>query len=178
MVGISEGVIVGAFAGVAAGLVLWSIQAYVAKREKEKIRRSQIAFLRTYLQASFHWIIDPDEKDEHVPLFDQANFDLYGYMLRGLQGVADRGTGGLSHFEASALQMTITRQKHARESLQALYFDPQTRVPIGWYRQRYEEFQRLPWIELPVSPTLDYPHPTSRAAHRAPLWPSPVLGYI
>lgn len=141
----------GMIASIIAGFFVWHVTQLIAKRQIETARKWQVDFIRCYLERSFREIVRDEDLPSPAPGVPPSNlrFESFAICLRGLRSYATHGTDKLRHYEASILQMTLERQLYEIRGVlpgEPVSFDEE------WYKERYEQFRSLQWLELKEAP--------------------------
>ena len=142
------GGVIGAVGAVVAAIILgafdWS---------RRRMRRAeQIVFVREFIVAQFTRIRDqkpmpPLPDGSPAPAVDEVNWLHYQNFLRDLEVILSHRLTMLDYGKTHKLRLGLTGQKH----LVAALFETTGRRPngTGYYRQRYDEFQKIEWLGLP-----------------------------
>lgn len=137
------GVTIGVTTAVILGLGGWI--------RKQKGRREQTKFVRRFLTSQFSRIreqqpLPPLPSGESAPLIDSVRWVIYQGILRDLEVTLSYRLTMLDYGKIHELQSNLAFQ---RNMIQSLFREDQTPSGLKYYRQRYEEFQKLAWLKLP-----------------------------
>lgn len=115
-------------------------------------RREQITFLREFIVRSFMGLRDqeplpPLPSGESAPPVDALRWRIYESVLRDLEVALSYRLTMLGYGKIHEMQSTLATQ---RDLIRNLFGTNRRPGGLGYYRQRYAEFQRLKWLKLPL----------------------------
>lgn len=114
-------------------------------------RREQIKFVRELIVEQFRKIRDqqplpPLPNDEAAPPIDVVRWVIYQGILRDLEVALSYRLTMLDYGKTHELQSILTVQ---RDMIQNLFGVDRHPAGLNHYRQTYDNFRRLGWLNLP-----------------------------
>lgn len=144
---LATGGIIGAAGAVVAAIILGAFEAL----RRRMRRREQIAFIRQMTVAQFTKIRDekplpPLPDGSPAPSIHQVHWMHYQHFLRDFEVALSYRLTMLDYGKTHALRSVLARQRGFNQNL----FDPPRRLPPSkYYRDYYDEFQKIGWLGLP-----------------------------
>ena len=114
-------------------------------------RREQIKFIREFIVGQFETIRDqeplpPPPGGEDAPPIDAVRWVIYQGVLRDLEVALSYRLTMLNYGKTHELQSILATQRDLIRNLFGMHRHP---AGLDYYRQKYDDFRRLGWLNLP-----------------------------